>query len=242
MSDQLDIPSRSTYRVPRHRGGMDTGTRRLAIIAGGLGGALVLLVGGWSVLGHRSTAVPVIEADSSPLRVKPDNPGGLNVAGSNEEIMSGDTDGTVGKLAPASETPAPQNIKPRAITAAPLAQPTPVPTAPTAPTPVATAKPPVTVPAHVAATDHPEHATGGKGTQVQLAAVASEDVARSEWARLAKRMPDLFGSKQPAVTKTEHDGKTLWRLRTGGFADIAQATAFCEQVRAKGNGCSIAAF
>lgn len=246
MSDDLDIPSH-TYRVPRHRGGMDPATRKLAIIAGGLGGALLLLVGGWSVLGHRSTGVPVIEADSSPLRVKPANPGGMSVGGTGDEILSGDTDGSTGKLAPGSETPAPQDIKPPVVASAPpapaLAPPPPVVAAP-APM-VAAAKPPTAAAApHAApAAEHPvAHGGGGKGTLVQLAALSSEDAARTEWARLEKRMPDLLSSRQPAVSKFEREGKTFWRLRTGGFSDIAQATEFCERVRAKGNGCSIAAF
>ena len=77
---------------------------------------------------------------------------------------------------------------------------------------------------------------------VQLAAVGSEDAAHSEWARLEKHWPDLFGHRQPAFSKTEHSGRALWRVRTGGFSDVAQATAFCERVRAKGAGCSIADF
>ncbi len=89
MSDDLSIPS-PTYRVPRHSRGMDPATRRLALIAGGLGGALLLVVGGWSMIGHRSGAVPVVQADSRPMRVKPDNPGGMQVAGANEDILSGD--------------------------------------------------------------------------------------------------------------------------------------------------------
>jgi hypothetical protein len=243
VSDDLNIPS-PTYRVPRHRRGMDSGTRRLAIIAGGLGGALVLLVGGWSMLGHRSTGVPVIEADSSPLRVKPDNPGGMTVNGSNDEILSDNADGNVGKLAPASETPAPQNMqnaKPPVVASAPPPPAAPAPAAP----PVVAAAPPAAkppTPAHVAAAEHPAHPASGKGTLVQLASLSSEDAAKVEWERLEKRMPDLLGNRQPAVTRFERDGKTFWRLRTGGFADIAQATVFCEQVRAKGSGCTIAAF
>ena len=75
-----------------------------------------------------------------------------------------------------------------------------------------------------------------------MAAVPSEEGAKTEWDRLAKKMPDLLSGHRPAFSKTERDGRTYWRLRTGGFSDIAQATAFCERVRAKGGGCSLASF
>ncbi len=88
MSDDLSIPS-PTYRIPRHRRGMDPVTRRLALMAGGLGAALLVVVAGPSLIGHRSTSVPVVQADKRPIRVKPENPGGLQVAGANEDILSG---------------------------------------------------------------------------------------------------------------------------------------------------------
>jgi cell division septation protein DedD len=241
MSEDLSI-TRPTYRIPRHSGGMDPATRRLALIAGGLGGALLAIVGGWTVMGHRSTAVPVIQADSRPIRVKPENPGGMQIAGANED-MSGGADTNGGKLAPPPEAPAPQAM---------LAPPPPSPAA--APTPasgsatpaLAAAKPtaPPASPADKRAVvpTSERAAPAGKGALVQLAAVTSEDAARSEWQRLEKRMPDLFGHRQPAFSKTERSGHTLWRLRTGGFSDVAQATAFCERVHAKGATCSIADF
>ena len=95
-------------------------------------------------------------------------------------------------------------------------------------------------PTAVVAADHP--APAGKGALVQLAAVRSEADAKSEWDRLSKRMPDLLAQRHPAISKTDHDGQTLWRVRTGGFADITQAKDFCDRVRAKGSGCSVADF
>jgi hypothetical protein len=224
---------------------MDPGTRRLALIAGGLGATLIVVVGGWELVGNRSTTVPVVQADNRPIRVKPDNPGGMQVAGANEDILSGGTESAAGKLAPPPEAPAPQAL--RAPPAAPAAVPTPAPTTTVTPAPAAnTAAPPkpVVTPKAVEALSEkrPSAVPTGNGTLVQLAAVHSEDAAKSEWERLSKRFPELLGSHHPAFSKTERDGKTLWRVRTGGFTDVPQATSFCEKVRAKGSACSVADF
>ena len=236
MSDDLSIPS-PTYRIPRHHQGMDPATRRLAMIAGGLGGVLLVVVGGWTLIGHRNAAVPVVQADSRPIRVKPENPGGMQVAGADADILSGGTEMKDGKLAPAPEAPAPQ-----ALTAPPAPPPV-VAAAVPAPAPAVAATPAKPVAAKPAPAAEKRPATPpANGALVQLTAVQSEDAARSEWQRLSKRLPDLLGQRKPAFSKTEHDGKALWRVRTGGFADVPQATAFCEKVRAKGVGCSVADF
>lgn len=77
---------------------------------------------------------------------------------------------------------------------------------------------------------------------VQLAAVRSEADALAEWQRLSRHHPDLLGGRQPQISKVEHNGKTFWRLRTSGFADASQASAFCDHLRASGGGCTVASF
>ena len=242
MSDDLSIPG-PTYRVPRHRSGMDPLTKRLALIACGLGGALVVGVGGWSMIGHHSGAVPVVQAENGPIRVKPANPGGMQISGANDDILSGGNSGD-DKLAPPPEVPEPQALRAASATQATSAPASVVARAPVVapvPAPVVAAKPVEAKPTTVAAA--PDHAVpAGKGALVQLAAVRSEADAKSEWDRLSKRMPDLLAQRHPAISKTDHDGQTLWRVRTGGFADVTQAKDFCDRVRAKGTGCTVADF
>ncbi|OJW28693.1 MAG: hypothetical protein BGO51_19690 [Rhodospirillales bacterium 69-11] len=285
MSDDLSIPN-PTYRVPRRgrRGGLDPAMRRLMIYAGGVVGVLAV-IGGASLLFDRHTGpVPVVQADSRPMRVKPENPGGMQITGLGDDV--GD-DGK-GKLAPAPETPNPKALRataaqeapavpPAALTApnagvapspspspsaaatapaqrvATAAAPKPAPAAPTTTAPaVSTPAAPVAAtapspaPAPVAApvaraAAKPVPATTGRAA-VQLAALSSEEAAKVEWQRMEKRMPDLLGGHSPTYTKVERDGHVFWRVRVAGFGDLAQAKAFCERVRAKGAGCSVADF
>ena len=107
MGDELDIPmprmapAPPSYRVALSASRMDAATKRLAIIAAAIGAALLLLVGVWSLGGHRGAGgVPVVEADTRPLRSKPDQPGGMQVAGENETILSGVTGGKDGMAPP----------------------------------------------------------------------------------------------------------------------------------------------
>ncbi|GAC1343477.1 MAG: hypothetical protein NVSMB18_19380 [Acetobacteraceae bacterium] len=282
MSDDISIPQAGamprmsfshSYRT--RRTGMDQTTKRLLIAAGVLG---LLLVGGmstWVVMGRRPATVPVIEADSRPLRVKPDNPGGMQIAGADEVVMGGNGRAGTDTMAPAAEAPAPQALRaqmkqpsapgPDAASVAPAAGTgpavvasapampvpagagtavSPLPDTPTrgaarmaAPTPAA---PATTASATTALAASARAATGAM--QVQLAAMGSEAAAQAEWQRLAKQMPDLLGTRHPVVLRAERDGKTIWRVRTGGFADVADATGFCGRVRAKGGACSIASF
>lgn len=282
----------TSYRTPRHRPGMDPNTRRLAIIAGGIGAALVVMVGAWSLTGGKSGGIPVVEADSRPLRVKPDSaqqgpeidsptpvgkqalaptpeapkPEALRAAAEKAaaeklaaekaaadklaaEKAAAERAAAERQVAAAPATPAPAAAPPapvQPVVIAPAARPPSQPALLTAPAPQASAPPAPAAQAQAPArapAPAPAAAPARSGsTQVQLAAVTSEQAALSEWSRLEKRMPDVLGGRRPAVVKAERDGKTFYRLRTGGFADAGQASSFCEKVRAKGGVCSVASF
>ncbi|WP_428490551.1 SPOR domain-containing protein [Rhodopila sp.] len=281
MSDDLSIPNPGYRGTQARRYGtgqgrvrrrLDPDTRRLALFAGGVGAVLVVLIGGSALIGHRGTEVPVITADTRPIRVKPDNPGGMKIDGAENDVFTAGSDIAGSKLAPPPENPdakalrtasaPPVAIKPTTPTPAPLAvtPPLPAPPAPVAitpPLPTAIAPPPSGKPAQVtsvlarpaplaapkpvlAAETHPPGS--GHQIEVQLAALTSEDAARNEWQLLSKRLPDLLNGRQPDYSRTERDGHTFWRIRTSGFADMAQARTFCDHIRAKGGGCSVADF
>lgn len=251
MSDEVSIPPAPSYRVPLHpRRHYDPARRTRLMIAGGLGAAVVLWFCASALLGGGSRHVPVVQAASGPERIKPTNPGGLQVAGADNTIFSGDGNATVDKLAPPPQTPDLQALRAPPPPAAPAqaAQPPQLAAAPPpAPAPpVVAAAPKAPAPAQhdqaAAAVDHRPAARADRGAYVQLAALSSEHAALAEWDALAKRMPGLLAGKQPAVSKIEHDGHTYWRLRTGGFGDTAQATMFCMRLKAKGASCSVADF
>jgi len=197
----------------------------------------------------------VIEADTRPLRVKPDNAGGMQVAGADEQVM-GEQSRSAQGMAPRAEAPAPQALRaqqqlPPLPDAPAAAAPVPGPTAPSSPAAVAgsgvsplpdTPRPPARAGVAAAKPALPAAAPAAGVTLVQLAAVDTEQGAQAEWQRLAKRMPDALGDRRLVLQRAERDGKAVWRVRTGGFSDVADATAFCSRLRAKGASCTIAAF
>lgn len=239
------------------------------IFAGGLGALLAVLISVSGLIGHHSTEVPVVTADTRPIRIKPDNPGGMKIDGAENDVFSAGSDTANSRLAPPAETPdakalrtmetpepaAAQAQAPTAVAPPPPAEEsaaasiadTPAASEPVAKPPVAVSEP-ATRPAPLPLAKPKVDGAGTHATMsehqamVQLAALSSQEAARNEWQHLSKRMPALLNGKLPVFSRTERDGHTFWRVRTAGFTDAAQARIFCEQVRAKGSGCSIADF
>ena len=261
MADDLEIPMprmAPAWRVREPARGLDAHTRRLAIIAGGIGLLLVAVLGFWGIRGSRTEGVPIVAADPRPVRAKPTDAGGMEVTGQDEAILGGgSTTAEKDTLAPPPETPAPQALeqmqkiaeKPAARPAEAKVVPVPPPAPPkqtvalTQPVPVLPQSAVSAAPERV--TRSPKSVLGQAflgGAQVQLAALPTEDLANTEWIRLVRRLPELLTDRRPAISKVERDGRAFWRVRTGGFADAATATAFCVKIRARGTGCSVAAF
>nr|WP_246523365.1 SPOR domain-containing protein [Neoroseomonas eburnea] len=191
-----------------------------------------------------SRSVPLIEPDPRPFKVRPDDPGGLRVPNQDELIFErnrGPAQSGGGQLAPEPEAPRLDALR------AQVAQPAPRPAepAPQAAVPGSqalapqAAAPQATAPAAPEAPARPAPAPNGR-IRVQLGALTSEEAAQGEWDRLARRHAELLGAFRPQVVRFEREGQaTLFRLRTGGFADVAAAQAFCEQARARGMPCVV---
>lgn len=242
----------------RGRAAMDPTTRHLALIASGIGLLLAILIGGWMLSGQHSGSIPVIEAASGPVRLKPIDPGGMQAMGA--QAPSTSSAKGVETLAPSPEDARPDSLQAeveaarRADAAAPaVARPdlpgpaVAVPSAPVAQAPPSDI-PPAGAPLHgsplrTEATPDSAVASGaGDRLAVQLAALSSHDAAQTEWARLRHSHPTLLSGRTPEVDQADRDGRTIYRLRTGGFASVAEATAFCKQARAQRVACTLADF
>ncbi|MCW8306106.1 SPOR domain-containing protein [Acidiphilium sp. PA] len=246
----IDIPP---YASPRLRArGVDTETKRMAIIAGGLGVGIIALALIWSGIHTGLGPPPVIKPPAGPMRTAPINPGGLQVPGAHEQIMSGQVASGPPELAPASPAPDFSKLDQEAAAAKP-APPAPL-TPKQAPPAVASAlplPPPAPSPDHAATTPAPAgqsilppitpptQATGSGPYAVQLGALDSMAKANQAWQTLVARVPDILGSQKPVVVPGTVHGKVFYRLRLVGFANAAAAGNFCDRLKSRGVTCYI---
>jgi hypothetical protein len=71
----------------------------------------------------------------------------------------------------------------------------------------------------------------------QLGVFDSADAAREEWQRMHSRFEDYLEGKQRVVQRTESGGRTFFRLRAMGFADLGEARRFCSALAAENAEC-----
>lgn len=72
---------------------------------------------------------------------------------------------------------------------------------------------------------------------VQFGAFASADEARAAWGKMDQRFTDFLTDKKRVIEKAVSGGKTFYRLRAMGFADISDARRFCSAFVAQSQPC-----
>jgi hypothetical protein len=181
-----------------------------------LAGAIVAATFFW--IGRRdgdSNRPPeLIRAEAGPYKVKPPNPGGLDVAGESEtafETSAGEDKDAQLDLSKMPET----------SVAPPKETPKPAP-------PVETRQPVAAAPAPAPAP------SGPKGSVIQLGAFANQAQAERAWAALSSRFPSIGAMNKLIVP---FPGGIRLRAAAASPADAKQA---CQALRVAGENCFVA--
>ena len=180
--------------------------------------AIGIIVGGLFWLGSRGSRQgngEIIAAPKGDYKVRPDQPGGMNVSGTGESAYA----------ASAGAEP-----KGRLNTNA-------VPEAPVRPAPAASPNPVVTPAARPAAPaprpSPPASAAPAAGPAIQLGAFSSEAAASRAWAALSARFRYLAPLSH-SVVPVQAAGRTLYRLRASG----AGSAEICRRLQIAGEDCA----
>jgi hypothetical protein len=176
--------------------------------------AAALVGGTFFWLGRRDTAVSgppeLIRAQPGPYKIKPPNPGGLDIAGESEtafETSAGEDKDAQLDLNAVAETPVAKPAKPEPKPAQPAEAATPPP---------------------------PPKPTGAPGSVIQLGAFANPAQAERAWTALSARFPNVA-----AMTKLIVPFQGGIRLRASA-ASPADARQACQALKAAGENCFVA--
>ena len=194
--------------------------------------------------------VPLIRADDKPMKMKPDQPGGMPVPDQNVSVYDPKPGAApVEKLLPPPEQPMPRPV-PREATA-----PSAPSTAPAQSAPAATAAPQQQAaattaapkaPAKPAPAKEPADATPAKSVpagpvRLQLASLRTPEAAKEEWSRLKREHPELLGRLTAVAVKADLGDKGVWyRVQTQSFDNAAAAERLCADLKKQNIGCSLA--
>ena len=229
------------------------------------------------------SVAPVITAGGVPDKVRPDDPGGMQVPNQDKlvyERLSPEAapPARTERLLPPPEAPMAPPSRPQTAAASPNLSPAdeakrikslaapdvppppavipppprclvresveppslaapPAVSAPTPPAPSASSPPP----APVAQPDPPSVSPAAGGRYfVQLAALRSEQEARSAWDRFKKANPDLLGRLAVAVRMADLGARgTYYRVQAGPLADGGAAQELCDKLKGRNQGCLV---
>ena len=212
-------------------------------------------------------APPIISADTSPVKEKPDDPGGMDIPNQDKQVFSvlqsGDAPEKVEKLMPppeeattdsvpadsATDEKAPSDTE-QAVDAKKLetliekaSEPTATVKATQEAAPVKEA-PAVEEKVVVAAAPVPKkvEAPTASGTmyRVQLGSFRDADSAEKQWATLQKKFKSLLGGVSYRIDDTTiKDKGTFHRLQAGAYQDRSSADKLCDALKAQKQDCLV---
>ena len=210
----------------------------------------------------------VVQAPTTPTRIKPENAGGLVPPDQDKEVYNRISPGAVPvqpeKLLPGPTTPKlpaggmplPTAPKEEAKTptpiqtanaTAPATTPTPASATPTPPpnAPTVTSTPTTTPPASEGGTSIAsliENMSGSTGGwRIQLASAKSEEVAKSTWAKLQAAHGDVLANLRMQPTKVDLGDKGTWYRVQAGPLDEKQAHSVCGTLKSRKTDCVVVA-
>jgi len=205
-------------------------------------------------LHHASVAtaagdVPLIRADERPTRVKPENPGGMEIP-DRDKLIYTQKRAAVEHLLPPPEKPMLRPTAPQSPAVQQAVQPPAAPDGPDAgaaarvnaqpaqpqqPAAKSAGKNPPTVLPRTAAQETRAHSTGAR---LQLGSVRSEEAARNEWDRVRRANSDLLGDLSATPVRADLGERGVYyRIQTG---PTAEADRICAELRHRNIGCIIA--
>lgn len=212
--------------------------------------ALGLVVGGVYWLKQRangeqqvaSAEGTTIPAPADSYKVKPDEPGGMQVAGKGDSSYAASEGAEVNGQIDLSATPEAPVARPAPAAKAPAAAPAPATPAPAtpakAPPAVAEKKPVTPAPKPAAPAPAPvrQAATpAAGGSQVQLGAFDSRAKADGAWKAMSGRFAVLSGLT-PSIVAADVKGRTFYRLRVPAGA---KAGEICAKLKVAGESCAV---
>jgi SPOR domain len=186
--------------------------------------------------------VPLIRADTDPVKVKPEKAGGMNIPDKDDPLYAMKPGQSPAEhILPPPETPQPRPVAPPPPAAAPqIAQATPQPGAFPAPLPappqVAALPKPAPKPADV---EKPAVAAGPP-MKIQLASLRTPDEARDEWQRVKHENSDLLGKFTAVAVRADLGDRGVWyRVEVGPVGDKTEALKLCKALKERDLGCQL---
>lgn len=253
------------YRPQRAKGQrLDPAIKRMAIAAGSVSVIVIIIAWIWSGI-HPYTfgPPPVVNPPDIPLRIVPEDPGGLEVPEADVPIMSGESlSNSDARLASPGVAPDITALDQAAgLTPPPASLPSPQQSADAGNTDSAANDGSGTVDDTVDNTaDKPKSLTPASSqrprpgstatsaaeaeglTSVELAVAGTEEAILAAWVNVQHKFPAMMSGRQPELLPSIVKGQSVWRLRLGGFSSAAAAQGFCKTLTSQGAACTVVTF